>query len=97
MIRIASFPGPAQLFVACACSTEECFTVLIAMESWAGPGNEASDTCVHLLTNSCFNFVKLQVEREIQMYTCELITAIIETETSTWVGGWVADVRVHAL
>ena len=29
--RIASFPGPAQLFVP------------IATESWAGPGNEAND------------------------------------------------------
>ena len=35
-LLLASFPGPAQLFV--ACSTE---TVLIATESWAGPGNEA--------------------------------------------------------
>ena len=32
---LASFPGPAQLSVAC-------FTVLKAKESWAGPGNEAS-------------------------------------------------------
>ena len=38
-VRVASFPGPAQLFV--ACSTETRFTVLIATESWAGPGNEA--------------------------------------------------------
>ena len=36
-LRVASFPGPAQLFV--ACST---FTVLIATESWAGPGNKAT-------------------------------------------------------
>ena len=32
---VASFPGPAQLFIACS-------TVLIATESWAGPGNEAN-------------------------------------------------------
>ena len=30
---LASFPGPAQLFVACS--------TVIATESWAGPGNEA--------------------------------------------------------
>ena len=30
-VDIASFPGPAQLSVACS-----------ATESWAGPGNEAS-------------------------------------------------------
>ena len=30
---VASFPGPAQLFIAC---------VLIVTESWVGPGNEAS-------------------------------------------------------
>ena len=33
-VSLASFPGPAQLFIAC-------FTVLIVTESWAGPGNEA--------------------------------------------------------
>ena len=32
-IFIASFPGPAQLFVACS-------TVVTATESWARPGNE---------------------------------------------------------
>ena len=32
---LASFPGPAQLSVA---------SVLQATESWAGPGNEASET-----------------------------------------------------
>ena len=37
---LASFPGHAQLFV--ACSTVKRFTVLQATESWAGPGNEAS-------------------------------------------------------
>ena len=31
--RLASFPGPAQLFV--------------VTESWAGPGNEASDRLCH--------------------------------------------------
>ena len=34
---LASFPGPAQLSVACSR-----FSVLQANESWAGPGNEAS-------------------------------------------------------
>jgi len=33
--NIASFPGPTQLSVACS-------MVLQAMESWAGPGNEAN-------------------------------------------------------
>ena len=36
---LASFPGPAQLFV--ACSTE------IVTESWAGPGNEAVSCPLH--------------------------------------------------
>ena len=36
-VSLASFPGPAQLFIAC-------FTVLIAIERWAGPGNEAKVT-----------------------------------------------------
>jgi len=34
---LASFPGPAQLSVACS-------TILKATESWAGPGNEARRT-----------------------------------------------------
>ena len=37
---VASFPGPAQLSV--ACYGKAGFTVLKATESWAGPGNEAS-------------------------------------------------------
>ena len=41
--HLASFPGPAQLSV--ACSTR--LTVLQATESWAGPGNEAT---AHLST-----------------------------------------------
>ena len=32
---LTSFPGPAQLSVTCS-------TVLEAMESWVGPGNEAT-------------------------------------------------------
>ena len=36
--ELASFPGPAQLSV--ACSTDR-FSILQATESWVGPGNEA--------------------------------------------------------
>ena len=48
--KVASFPGPAQLSVACSHS------VLQVTESWAGPGNEATTKAVQQNTDIfCIN------------------------------------------